>query len=358
MDSRLTFIDTAKCLAIFAVILGHTEIWDTMVCKLLFAFHVQLFFIAYGFVFGIKNLPTPCCHDRVLKLKKLIRRVIVPYLLLSFILGRAFDTVSCMGVVYGSIFSLRGVSSLHLWYLPCYALASFVHYCIETLRKNNIWGAVFAAFLFAVIAYLLEYESNIQITIFGKTLHLTGHHAEKGAIGLPWSFNVACSGIVLIYIGQLLRFLYNKIQNRINKTNLILFSIISGGLGLISFFANTNALDSYWNRVVLPYGEYGNYLLFLFASVLLSVMIICISALFDNKFLSSIGKNTLAIYAIHPLITGVTSLIMIKCLEFFTIEIVEINTILYNVLISLITLLVCYMCVPVMKKYVPNVIGE
>ena len=50
---RLTQIDTAKFLAVFFVIISHCCMHNIL-GEFLFSFHVQLFFIAFGYVFKQK----------------------------------------------------------------------------------------------------------------------------------------------------------------------------------------------------------------------------------------------------------------------------------------------------------------
>lgn len=50
---RLSYIDTAKLLAVFFVIIGHSCM-DGLLAEFLYSFHVQLFFICYGFVYRNK----------------------------------------------------------------------------------------------------------------------------------------------------------------------------------------------------------------------------------------------------------------------------------------------------------------
>ena len=54
VDSRLSYVDTAKFLAIWFVIISHSCM-KSSICYFLFAFHVQLFFMLYGFVHKTKS---------------------------------------------------------------------------------------------------------------------------------------------------------------------------------------------------------------------------------------------------------------------------------------------------------------
>lgn len=52
---RISQIDSAKFIAIFFVIVSHSSL-SSAVAPFLFAFHVQLFFICYGYVCKDRNL--------------------------------------------------------------------------------------------------------------------------------------------------------------------------------------------------------------------------------------------------------------------------------------------------------------
>lgn len=71
---RLTQIDTAKFLAVFFVIISHCCMHNIL-GEFLFSFHVQLFFIAFGYVFKQK-------YENVKDIKwgRQINRLIIPYI--------------------------------------------------------------------------------------------------------------------------------------------------------------------------------------------------------------------------------------------------------------------------------------
>lgn len=59
-------------------------------------------------------------------------------------------------------------------------------------------------------------------------------------------------------------------------------------------------------HLVTPsFAIYGNYLLFILTSTLLSIATICLSVLLDCKLTSKLGKETMVIYAFHPFFIGV-----------------------------------------------------
>lgn len=76
-QKRITFIDTAKFFAIYFVIISHCSILIN-ISHFLFAFHVPLFFILYGFVYKMRH------NQRVINylkddVKSLVHRVLIPY---------------------------------------------------------------------------------------------------------------------------------------------------------------------------------------------------------------------------------------------------------------------------------------
>ena len=52
--TRLSYVDTAKFLAIYFVIVSHCCM-DSILSNFLFSFHVPLFFILYGYVYKMKS---------------------------------------------------------------------------------------------------------------------------------------------------------------------------------------------------------------------------------------------------------------------------------------------------------------
>ena len=80
---RLDYLDVSKAIGIYLVILGHLVLLNWRTFRFIFAFHMPLFFIIAGFLWGIKKeLPSFTNFIR-----KNIRHYIFPYIivfLLSF----------------------------------------------------------------------------------------------------------------------------------------------------------------------------------------------------------------------------------------------------------------------------------
>lgn len=108
-------------------------------------------------------------------------------------------------------------------------------------------------------------------------------------------------GYILISFGRLMRHFYDSYFSSISKYKAFLFGCLILPVGLL--FAKIN-LHSYlpewiYNMTAMSYAAYGNVLLFVLASCVLSVVTILFSISFVNKYTEKWGKITLGIYIIH-----------------------------------------------------------
>ena len=78
---RIDWIDVAKGIAILLVIIGHTVKFGSATRNVIFSFHMPLFFILSGYTFKLANdIPA-----FILRVKKLIKHLIIPSLIVSVI---------------------------------------------------------------------------------------------------------------------------------------------------------------------------------------------------------------------------------------------------------------------------------
>ena len=76
---RLVWIDNAKAIGIFLVILAHTQIWGS-VTDWISVFRMPLFFFLSGFLFSFKRNP-----NTGLFIKKRFRQIVLPYIFINII---------------------------------------------------------------------------------------------------------------------------------------------------------------------------------------------------------------------------------------------------------------------------------
>lgn len=224
-------------------------------------------------------------------------RLLVPYLLLAFILGNPFSVQSVPFVLYGDIHALAGVTSTHLWFLPCYFMAVILYNLLEIILKNK-WLFVVAIIVMGLSSHLLDSQHHLVVNILGYTIHLTGNGVTEGKhlyIGLPFAINVAFSGMVLIYIDTILRKVIDRVPDIKKPCVAIPCIIVCITIGTGCFYYN----DGAERLLAMSMADYGNYFLFIGAAVFLGFATILISMFVDNPLFSKFGKYTFPIYAFH-----------------------------------------------------------
>lgn len=339
---RLTQIDTAKFLAVYFVILSHCCMHNVL-GEFLFSFHVQLFFIAFGYVFKQK-------YNSVKNIKwgGQISRLIVPYILLALILGQPLSLHYVIQILYGNTVNIAGVE--HLWFLPCFFVSMMLFTYLYTFFAKKHWAYLcITVLMLGLVSSILDYDQKISFSMGSKIFHLTGSGLNSKSnyyIGFPFVFNAALTGVVLMYIGNILRKIFDHYCILKNKLKAALICLQTFCIGVISFIMNQSHLNNDFDcHLVTPsFAIYGNYLLFILTSALLSIATICLAALLDCKLTAKLGKETMVVYAFHPFIIGVFG--------FYGLSI------FHGLISSVLVLFITCLLIPALKKYAPNVIGE
>lgn len=345
---RLTYIDTAKFLAIYFVIISHCSM-SSHIAHFLFSFHVPLFFVLYGYVHRIRENETirSWLYGGG---KKLIYRILIPYFLLAFILGNPLSVKNVCFVSFGAIQSLTDITSTHLWFLPCYFISVLIYNMVICQFKDN---KIFAAFLLlAVISALTDFESNISLSFLDKTIYFTGNGqscSNQLYLGMPFALNVAFSGCLFIYIGSLIR----KCSDRflfLDKTSRSLYVFVATIIiGFLSFIYN----DGDEKLLAMSLAEYGNYMLFVLTVICFSIATIILAKWIDNPLFAKYGKYTMPIYGFHLVLTFIPKLFY----KFLGIPI-ESHLELKGILSGSVVLVVACLLIPIIRNIDSNLIGE
>lgn len=326
---RLSYVDTAKFLAILFVIISHSCM-KSAICYFLFAFHVQLFFMLYGYVHKTKSeqrLTTYLLGGG----KSLIYRVLIPYFLLAFIFGVEVSPKSVMHITYGSIQSLGYITSTHLWFLPCYFVAVILYNLLSILSDKRKWIMPMGVALLTVFS---AYFSNERVP----------------DMGMPFGFNVACSGVTFIYLGHLLCLMFDKFPKLIDdKVKIAVSIIVLVIIGTLFFELNGGC----YHLTAMSYGKYGNYICFILSSVLLGSATLLIALLIDNPLFAKYGKLTLPIYAFHLLVVGAVNMIYTH-----SVELLFGSYNLRAVVVGTVSLIITCAIIPIIRAVDSNLIGE
>ncbi len=164
MSKRIVWIDIAKGLLIFLVVLGHCEIHDS-IKYLIYSFHMGAFFFLSGLTFNAKNSPKQFLFKKV-------RYLILPYIMFAFVLTiynfakhLAFDSVfNLRDAIMSFLLPISGKyeSSVYgLWFLPCIFLTEL--FLFSTIKIYEHHKFISVIYFFVVISAIILFYSFTQL---------------------------------------------------------------------------------------------------------------------------------------------------------------------------------------------------
>lgn len=221
---------------------------------------------------------------------------------------------------------------------------------MEILTSKTKWILPSVVFLMLLFSASFDSTKDCMIPLGAHSIHLTGNGVTTGKnfyMGFPLAFNVAFTAIVFIYIGTYIRRFLLLIEKR--RFMQLVVTILSLCLGIIAYVAN----EGNNHLLAMSYAQYGTYLYFLIGALSLSVFVILVSRLVDNRCFAKYGKYTLPIYAFHLALIFVPDYLF-KILHVDMTAIPEIKGIVYGTII----LAVSCLLIPLIRKIDSNLIGE
>src|SRR5438105_3842867 len=130
---RYGFIDNAKAIGIVLVVLGHSRGLPDSLLRLIFSFHVPLFFFISGFLVKAGKLDASISSNT----KKILRTLAIPYVLffsLAYVYWLATRNVGAKALLYAGQEWYAAIAGLFtglesdlfvdppLWFFPCLIL--------------------------------------------------------------------------------------------------------------------------------------------------------------------------------------------------------------------------------------------
>lgn len=178
------FIDVAKGIGIIAVMLGH--IYGGELSKVMYMFHMPLFFIIGGFLFRKKEDKKQFLIDKAVQL--MLPYVVFLFLIYSFMTWQflkagnaSFGSLAAFLVrpLLGGVW-LAGCATV-FWFVPVFFLAQqLFNWLLNTLDQKKLQLIMLS---FLLLAYL----------------------NSAYAIRVPWDINVVFMALPLFYLGYLLK---------------------------------------------------------------------------------------------------------------------------------------------------------
>ena len=253
-----TFMHTVNTITMLIIILSTatSRLGDTAPFrKILFSFHMPLFFLVSGLVLDRKK-GSWVAFEKMLGLK-----YAVPYFLWALIYS-VFSYRHLGWILYGSCQALDKAQTLIiLCFMTTMLVArNLVELALEVINrpglKNRYYGLCAALLFFAVGILLPKIES----------------------IGYPWNCNVAFTAAGFLMLGYALRDVIEK------EAKKLVFIIAAFAVSLIIFCCGTVLRMDQLDMVYLRSGDYGNIFWFFVNALSGSILVVSLSMLIKQTW--------------------------------------------------------------------------
>lgn len=331
MKQRLDFIDLVKGVGMLMVIYLHISInysgnpyHGSDADRMIHSMFMPVFFIVSGMFFSIRN-------PFKVWIKQKIKRLVVPFICF-YLLTYLLNCIIC------GIFHIQTKNEFHFYDV-------FAVFYKDVFPNSAIWFLL-AIFWSSLMFYvLLEYAKNGIYLLGGVILSsviglLLGFHS----VNIPLYIDTAFTAVPFLYFGWLMKKgdVILRIKNiQTNRKYIIVFCI--GAIGTIVDFCIGEGISMVNNSYSNPLVLYGGAI-----SGSLAVMSFCFLI---GKFplVSFIGRNSMIVLCTHLWVVNAVVRIVRK---------VDMNFWLSSFVVLLVVCLSYYIIVPLLRKYVPFIIGE
>ncbi len=275
-EERIEWVDIAKGMGIICVVIGHIFQPQMFAHKIIYLFHMPLFFYISGFLYKVRQ------NNRAFVIQR-ARNLIIPYL-----------------SVFIFVYSLYLLIYFPKGYPAEYIKIDILYYLQGGRLLREIVDNVFVVMWFITCLFFTQIVYNIIKTIFKpKIVHivivLLLMAAYVNSICFPdfwlyWGANVVLMAIPIYHIGF--------VSKQVNLDKYSIWFIIGGLLACLSLILFPQ------NKFDMMLNDYGIPVLTLLCSIICIYMIRAISVYMSrNAFLSRIfselGKASLVIMAFH-----------------------------------------------------------
>lgn len=301
---RLEYADYAKALAIFLVVLGHTQGAylpgkDWMYQDFCYAFHMPLFFMLAGFFVRTKAKYSAAGWCEFLRRNFLA--LMVPYFIWG-IIYMPFSYAHLGQLAYGSWLQLRDIGTLtSLWFLPAMFVGRVACEAVHTLA----WKLKLPPRTLILLAVPL---------LFALGFGLPHHNAVGSDWGNFWQCDIGLMAAAYMLVGALIRPLCDRLANEKLGWITLAFALSTAAFAA-GFLLERPLLTAGRDMTMLMCNaEYGPWAWCLANALTGSVMTLAFAMLVariwpKNRAFLFVGANTMGVYLIHkPLLAELLQL--------------------------------------------------
>lgn len=329
-NQRLPYVDVAKGIAIWLMIVGHQYI-NEQTAIYINSFHIPLFFFISGMFFRKEK---PFFQN----LESAIRSLLIPYVYFSLInLSICWISPYVHPELY---FNMTGIDIFKAAINGIFIGVDRVT-PISFLPLGPLW---FLMALFVIRVYCSAMSSMIKrdllwalasivvsITLF--FILLTDVYSMKyGMMAVP--FFIA---------GYLMR----KVDYiHLNYKPLILLLLLLYFIFIVPLNGMCGSLGGHYGNSMIVY--YFNALVGILMALLLSTYITC-----KNGYIQKVGRNTLVILGMHAFFIRAAQIISVSLFGTNSM-----NSIIYIIIVPIIAIVCCIFISPYISKYIPSAVGK
>lgn len=192
-NTRIEYLDLAKAIGIILVIAGHVVSSDTIVKRVIYSFHMPLFFLLSGMLLKVRAEYSRETWIQLITKKG--RGLLIPFVLWGLIYS-SFSFKHTALLLYGTRETLIAAESLtSLWFLPvmflAFLLCEGILQIVSRMKKPRI-GIVVGIAVLAAIGFVCPHQKTY---------------------GDPWGIDIAFIAASFMLIGMLVRAGIEKISN-------------------------------------------------------------------------------------------------------------------------------------------------
>ena len=342
IDERIKWIDLAKVIGIWLVVLGHMELANTFLVSIIFAFHMPLFFFISGYLYKQKSIIT--------SLKRNFSSLIIPYITYYFLTWIWWFFVSYLR--HPELFNHKQPVG-EILIKPFLGLLSGVGYNTgdSTMINVPLWFLI-SMFVVSSLFSLIYNKANYLVLILLTILSgIASYLLSLLKIDLLLSVDSLLMALPFYVLGYFYRLLIIKKEIRVERNRSSILKMI---MALIFFMSILFLVTIYNGRVDINYLKFGrNPLCFYTGGIsgIVCTIIVCnlLSGIY-NKLVITIAKGTLLIMGFHGIFTG---------LLFLPLRTIRVDdNIIVTIIVSFMVLIISIPLIRIAEIKVPILVGN
>jgi len=344
--TRYHWVDIVKAIGIFLVyyghVLQHTQHLSTAAVffqyKLIYAFHMPLFFFVSGFFFKRTQ------NSTVTEIGVLFQKRIIPALLFGgmslliwpIYLYFKFGAIDYQFIIMNTLSFLQGIPRLNptIWFLVClFTTEIWAVLCLPKVK--TVLQGILLASIFMLFGHSLRLRPDIPLILPKNFWYI---HESFLAFGL---YTMGYSSFIWL--------------NKLIKLNPIIRILLATLFGWITIWsANLNSPPADF-VVTMKISEHGNFYFFVSAFSGILLVILLGSLLPQVRWLRYIGKNTLVLLGTNGLFVSFFNSHIVRWLGHYNSTAWVIFDSLW---ISLLTIGLSIPIIEILNKWVPQLLGK